>query len=226
MAVRPKRPPRRSYHHGDVRGALLTAALELIREVGPAGFSLREAARMIGVDPAACYRHFRDRQEVLIAIAQEGFVRFARAFADELKETEGLGPRERLQALGRQYFCFATRQPAEFRIMFGESGLHSRDPRLRLPQVERSAYEQLEDVTGEYIRAVGLKREPAELALTFWALVHGVTRLALDGAVPLDEPRAQAVLASMLDAMFTGLEATAGKNTPKKVRRPKPAPRR
>src|SRR5262245_51524515 len=64
---------RRSYHHKDLRAALIETATALISERGAAAFSLREAARVVGVDAAACYRHFRDREDVLVAIAQLGF---------------------------------------------------------------------------------------------------------------------------------------------------------
>src|SRR6266446_6825705 len=72
---------RRSYHHGNLREALISAALELIAQKGPAGFTFAEAARSAGVSPAAPYRHFRDRDDLLIDIARRGFDQFAQALA-------------------------------------------------------------------------------------------------------------------------------------------------
>jgi AcrR family transcriptional regulator len=196
--------PRRGYHHGDLRAALIAAAIELVREHGAAGFSLREAARNVGVDAAACYRHFRDRQEVLVAIAQEGFAKLAAAFVRARGRADGDTARETIVAMGRAYLSFALRHPAQFRVMFGESGLHARDPRLRLPDIERTAYEQLEEAARRYVEAEGGTVDASDVALSLWAAAHGVTRLSLDGAVPLDEAQARALLDRVMDAMLDG----------------------
>jgi AcrR family transcriptional regulator len=198
--------PRRGYHHGDLRPALIAAAIDLVREHGAAGFSLREAARNVGVDAAACYRHFRDRQEVLVAIAQDGFAKLAAAFTRARGRSGQDSARESLLALGRAYLAFALRHPAQFRVMFGESGLHSRDPRLRLPDVERTAYEQLEESSRRYVETEGGTVDASQVALPLWAAAHGVTRLALDGAVPLDETQARALLDRVMGATLEGLD--------------------
>lgn len=198
---------RRAYHHGDLRAALLKAALELVQKDGAAGFSLREAARKVGVDAAASYRHFRDRQELLIALAQDGFAELARAFAVERARSKKKPARQRLKALAKVYLAFALAHPAEFRIMFGESGLHSRDVRLRPPGEDESAYEQLEEAVAEYLRAErGTETKAAELALVLWAGVHGVTRLILDGAVPLDDREAATLLEALISGLLGGLK--------------------
>lgn len=204
---------RARYHHGDLRTALVVAAREFIEREGAAGFSLREAARRVGVDPAACYRHFRNREEVLLAIAQEGFAALAASFTEvRVKSRRADRPRELLVGLGRAYLAFAFARRAEFRIMFGESGTEARDPRLRLPTVERTAYEQLEDVVLAYLADVGMRRgDPARTAVQLWATVHGVTRLALDGAIPLDEPGARGVLDDAIAVALDGLESRARK---------------
>jgi AcrR family transcriptional regulator len=205
MASR-KKAPRRSYHHGDLRSALIETAITLVQKDGPASFSLREAARIVGVDAAACYRHFRDRQDILIAIAQLGFARLAIEFAEEQARNQTKPPKQRLKALAKVYLAFALRRPAEFRVMFGESGLHSRDQRLRLPEVEQSAYEQLETAVTEYLAAENIESGAPETALILWAGVHGVTRLLLDGAVPLTNEQAQTLLEALLSSLLVGLK--------------------
>jgi AcrR family transcriptional regulator len=192
---------RRSYHHGDLRAALIDAATNLIRESGPAEFSLREAARIVGVDPAACYRHFRDREEVLVAIAQDGFADLADTLARTRKGVRGA--RAQLLAMSQGYLSFALERPAQFRLMFGESGVPSRDPRLRLPRVQRTAYEQLVDVATSYLGDARVDIEA--LANTLWAVSHGVARLIIDGAIPMAEPGARALLERATRAVLAGL---------------------
>jgi AcrR family transcriptional regulator len=181
----------RAYHHGDLRAALLEAAMQLLAEHGPAGFSLREAARACGVDAAACYRHFRDRQEVLFAVAQLGFKRLAERFEKDSSRHHKKGAAAVARAFARSYLALALEQPAVFRVMFGESGTSARDPRLRLPELERTAYEQLEAVAGN-----------AGLANVWWAYAHGVTRLIIDGALPLNERESLALMEKGLDILL------------------------
>jgi len=190
-----------TYHHGDLRSALLTASRGLVREHGPALFSLREAARLVGVDPAACYRHFRDREEVLLAIAQEGFADLATVFA-ELRR--GPDPSKLLLAMSHAYFAFALARPAEFRLMFGESGLPSTDPRMRLARIEKGPYEQLQEASATYVAAAGVATDVTELANLLWSVVHGLTRLVVDGALVLDDDSARALLEKGVRAILAG----------------------
>src|SRR6201989_161797 len=109
------------YHHGNLKEALLQAALDLIAQKGPAGFTFAEAARSAGVSPAAPYRHFRDRDELLASIAQRGFEQFeARlnaAWDDGRPDTVTA-----FERLGKAYLAFARNEPAFYSAMF-ESGL-------------------------------------------------------------------------------------------------------
>lgn len=209
--ARTKAPrPREAYHHGDLRAALLETARELVREQGVAGFSLREAARRIGVDPAACYRHFRGREEVIEALASEGFAALAAESAREGARASA-DPRAGLLALARAYLGFALAHRAEFRVMFGESGTHARDPRLRPPGVERTAYEQLEEAVQAFLRAAGIRRQASRVALVLWAGVHGATRLVIDGAVPLDEAAARRLVEETANLLLDALEGEAAR---------------
>ena len=112
---------RRSYHHGNLREALIKAALDLIAQKGPSGFTFAEAARAAGVSPAAPYRHYRDRDALMADVAARGFAAF------EVKLTaawNGGKPNAStaFERLGRAYLDFARREPAQFAAMF-ESGL-------------------------------------------------------------------------------------------------------
>src|SRR6201984_2405102 len=104
------------YHHGHLREALLQAAIRLIAEVGPAGFTLREVARRAGVSHNAPYRHFRDRDELLASVAAQGYRELAKAMTDAAaRQTDAL---DALREAGLAYVSFALRRPEHFTVMF------------------------------------------------------------------------------------------------------------
>src|SRR6266566_3987388 len=111
----------RGYHHGNLKEALIRAALELIAKKGPAGFTFAEAARWAGVSPAAPYRHFRDRDELLADVARRGFDQFEAALA---KAWDGARPDAfaAFDRIGKAYLQFARSEPAYYSAMF-ESGI-------------------------------------------------------------------------------------------------------
>ena len=167
---------RRGYHHGNLKQALIDAAVELIAAKGPLGFTFAEAARAAGVSPAAPYRHFRDRDELLADVARLGFERFAAALATAWND----GKPEALAAfenVGRAYLAFARAQPAYYAAMF-EAGL---PPNLnaelraagdRAFAVLRTAAEAL------VARLPADKRPPAMMmSLHVWAMAHGIASL-------------------------------------------------
>ena len=167
----------RGYHHGNLKEALLQAALGLIAEKGPAGFTFADAARSAGVSPAAPYRHFRDRDELLSSIAQRGFEQFeavlSAAWDDGRPET--LAAFERV---GKAYLKFAREEPAFYSAMF-ESGLPvDLNPSLqaageRAFGVIRAAAERLAALSPP-----GVTRPPAlMMALHIWSMSHGVASL-------------------------------------------------
>src|SRR5580693_3450104 len=126
------RDPRgpRGYHHGNLREALIRAALDLITQKGPAGFTFAEAARSAGVSPAAPYRHFRDRDELMANVAQRGFEQFEaalkRAWDDGRPDVFAA-----LDRLGKTYLAFARAQPAYYSAMFEAGIAPSASPQLR-----------------------------------------------------------------------------------------------
>ena len=106
----------RSYHHGNLKQALLEASLDLIRKAGPGAFTLREVARRAGVSHNAPYRHFRDKEELLAALAAEGFDRLTAAMTKAAESASGA--LERFRSSGRGYVEFALRYPQHFAVMF------------------------------------------------------------------------------------------------------------
>lgn len=212
MATR--RPPRRTrYHHGDLKRALVDAAADLVSAHGAKGFSLREAARAVGVDPAACYRHFASREALLCALATRGFGALARVMAEA--KAGAPTPEAALIAMGNAYVRFAVAHPPEFRVMFGDSGADARDPRLRPEDVERTGYELLEDTVREWRAANPGPAAAAELTLLLWASVHGLARLLVDGAVRLEiEDAARAVAQLAVAVLESGRAAERPRRQP------------
>src|SRR4029450_11540294 len=111
----------RGYHHGNLKEALMRAALDLIAQKGPAGFTFAEAARSAGVSPAAPYRHFRDRDELLANVALRGFEQFEAALTRAWDEGRP-NPFAAFDRLGKVYLEFARSEPAYYSAMF-ESGI-------------------------------------------------------------------------------------------------------
>ena len=112
----------RGYHHGNLKEALIRAALELIAKKGPAGFTFAEAARWAGVSPAAPYRHFRDRDELLADVARRGFELFAAALSAAWDDGAAGSDRRRSSGMGKAYLAFARTEPAYYSAMF-EAGV-------------------------------------------------------------------------------------------------------
>ncbi len=176
-----ERRAERGYHHGNLKEALLQAALNLIAQKGAAGFTFADAARMAGVSPAAPYRHFRDRDELLSSIAQRGFEQFeallVQAWDDGRPDTITA-----FERLGKAYLAFAREEPAFYSAMF-ESGVPvETTPALaaaseRAFAVIRAAAERLAALVPS-----NMPRPPAlMMALHIWSMSHGVASLFARG---------------------------------------------
>jgi AcrR family transcriptional regulator len=172
--------PKAGYHHGNLRQALVEAALSLIEERGPNGFTLSEAAREAGVTPAAVYRHFQGRDDLIAEIARQGF----EVFADLMEHAYAKGQPSALRAFeatGRAYLAFARKIPGHYVAMF-ESGIPIvRDPNLSaaadraLAVMEKAAAQLSQHIPPEK------RPPPAMFSAHIWALSHGVVELFARG---------------------------------------------
>jgi AcrR family transcriptional regulator len=171
---------RRGYHHGNLREALMEAALDLIAEKGPAGFTFAEAARQAGVSPAAPYRHFRDRDALMADVAQRGFERFEQQLSSAWDEGRP-NLRDAFHRLGGAYLAFARNETAYFSAMF-ESGLSMADHRALCDAGDR-AFAVLRGACEALVAAMpAAKRPPAMMvALHIWSLSHGIASLFARG---------------------------------------------
>jgi len=191
------RPPhfqfaRHGYHHGNLKEALIAAARKLIAEHGPQGFTLNEASRTAGVSPSAPYRHFRDRNALIEATAEEGFNLFRERL---LVSAEGAAtPYDALHRMGAAYYAFALDEPGFYQAMFS-SGL----PAVGAPVTEAGdrAFAVLENA----VRALGAEEHQVRaLAIKIWAFTHGMTGLIASGSVsPLEAGR---LAGDAVDAML------------------------
>jgi AcrR family transcriptional regulator len=179
----PKKNPffggeRRGYHHGSLKDALLDAARALLAERGPTGFTLAEAAKLVGVTAAAPYRHFADRNALMGELARRGFEQFGARL--NLAWDQGQpDPQTALTRMGTEYLAFSRDEPGLYAAMFNTMGA------LRAPDAGATA-EQALDTLRSAARKV-LRRHGAleggarELALEIWSMSHGVAMLALAG---------------------------------------------
>jgi AcrR family transcriptional regulator len=166
----------RGYHHGNLKEALVRAALELIAQKGPSGFTFAEAARWAGVSAAAPYRHFRDRDELLADVALRGFQQFetvlAHAWADGRPDVQTAVDR-----VGKAYLQFARNEPAYYSAMF-EAGIPlDGNPALR--EAGDRAFGVLRQAVEQLIATLPAKSRPPALmmALHIWSLSHGIASL-------------------------------------------------
>jgi AcrR family transcriptional regulator len=177
---------KRPYHHGNLKPALLRAAVELIAEVGPAAFTLREVARRAGISHNAPYRHFREKDELLAAVATEGFERLADALGKPGKATRTRNPNPalgRFQASGLAYVRFALRSPEHLLVMFDWPLAPD-----RYPEPSAAAERAFSILVGlvEAAQCEGSLPGGDQLALACiaWSLVHGVAKLAIAKRLP------------------------------------------
>jgi len=196
---------RDTYHHGDLRRELVERATQAIREGGGADrFSLRATARAAGVDVAATYRHFRDKGDLLAAVAAGGFAALARRM--ERAQAGATDARERFRAVGRAYVGFAVEEPALFRLMFGPHGSGRPGVDVRgSGDGGRDPYETLLACLTELDEEGRLGVSIDEATLPAWAAVHGLAHLAVEGN--LDPAVVHRRTEAVMDHVLRGLSA-------------------
>lgn len=176
-----------SYHHGDLRNALIIAATELIEERGNIEFSMSEAARRAGVSSGAPYRHFKDKEALLVAVAELGFMGLQSAIEDAIAPLP-LGSIDRIIASGHAYMRYVIDKHAYYDLMWGESladyhdrmwsMAQSRDALTLSPSIQ--GFNQLVDLVQEWVDAEGLATSAREIAVKLLATAHGLVGLHIN----------------------------------------------
>ncbi|MBL8590858.1 MAG: TetR/AcrR family transcriptional regulator [Methylobacteriaceae bacterium] len=195
---------RRGYHHGRLKDALVEAARQLAAERGPSGFTLAEAAKLVGVTAAAPYRHFTDRNALMGELARRGFEQFA----DELAEAWDAGrpdPVAALRRMGEAYLAFARREPGLYAAMFGNvRTLDSPESGAAADRALDALRRAAQAVLAHYGATAGDSRA---LAFEIWSLSHGVAMLTVSGH--LDPARAGCDPATILSGAAADIVAGA-----------------
>jgi AcrR family transcriptional regulator len=181
-------PARRTYHHGDLKNALLDTALEQIARNGVRALSLRDVARRAGVSHTASYRHFPSKESLLAAIAEQGFRRLGEsmriamlAHADDSVAA--------LQATGVAYVEFGVAYPDHLQIMVGGHIAHEANYPA-LVAASKEAYELLTSIVREGLRSGELRgSDERSITLAAWALVHGLAQLIAGGRLHAKDKR-------------------------------------
>ncbi|MEM7718621.1 MAG: TetR/AcrR family transcriptional regulator [Pseudomonadota bacterium] len=165
------------YHHGDLRAGLIEATRLLVEEKGPDGFSVSDACRLAGVSTAAPYKHFKDKNEMLVAMVLEGMERHRVRMMTAL---EGIpeGTPARVTALGREYVDFALRENGIFRLKFGGFTDRLEDPRLQAAgeQTFGIVLQEVAACLGETTVTADVRRR----GFMLWSFVHGLSFLLVD----------------------------------------------
>ena len=178
---------KQGYHHGNLRQALVEAALTLIAEHGPTGFTLSEAAKAADVTPAAVYRHFTGRDQLLAEVARQGYDIFAALMEYAYNDGKPTALAA-FEATGRAYLAFARKYPGHYMAMF-ESGLNlNAHPDLAMvAQKARNVLETAAEKLSQHMPP-GKRPPPSMFSAHVWALSHGVVELYMRGAPGAKSP--------------------------------------
>jgi len=193
-------PRPQPYHHPNLRNTLLDAAIALIGDVGPRAFTLRAVARRAGASHNAPYRHFAGKDDLLAAVAAEGFERLTAVMQKTM--ARGQSPRERLIMCGSGYVDFALRWPLHLLVMFDLP--HPPNDCSPAHLAGMAAFQVLLDaVTAAQVSGDLPAGDPMPLAWTAWSLVHGIAKLATSGNLPLSARATLAFTRSASESLFS-----------------------
>jgi AcrR family transcriptional regulator len=202
-APRLAKKPRDRYHHGDLRRALLEAAVRTLQKHGFDALTLRAVGEELGVSRSALYRHFADKSALLTAVAAEGFrtlrLDLLAAWAGGGKGVAGF------EAMGEAYVFFGVNNPWHYRVMFG-GGFELEESNPELAEAGANAFLALVDALVEQ-QAQGLVRqdEPQTMARFIWAMVHGIAMLAIDGSLQHQGADVKALTRYAVERVRTGI---------------------
>ncbi|NJM98235.1 MAG: TetR family transcriptional regulator [Phormidesmis sp. RL_2_1] len=195
---------KKTYHHGDLREALIAAALIILKTKDAKSLSLREVARQAGVSHTAPYRHFADKSALLAAVAEEGFIEFGQYLQAAVTPDN---PLQSLQATGEAYVQYALDYPTHFRLMFSGSPPQCDSPESLQIAANKTFQTLVEVILAGQALGVMKAGNADELALAPWALVHGLAMLLLDGMLPGTEEMTMDLVRSVIAGNISGIKA-------------------
>ena len=202
----PKNQPQ-SYHHGNLRRVLIDTAVEIISEQGAKDLSLRKIAKRAGVSHAAPYRHFKDKNAILAAVAKEGFDMMLARTEDRIARNQG-NELDHFAICGLSYIDFASRYPSHYRVMFGTRSDDSYFSDELNPE-SIPVFQLLRDKI-KVCQEKGLLKagDLRQMALAAWSIVHGFAMLRIDHHIPdqeMDEKKLRELQRTVVLALYFGL---------------------
>ena len=170
-----------TYHHGDLQSSLLATATAMITEHGIEALSLRKLAERIGVSRTAAYHHFKDKNDLLAAVAEQGFESLTR-FIQVSAQDETLSLQLRLEQTILNYVRFSVENATQYELMFG-SELWRENPSERLQRTAKNCFRQYANLITDFHQQGLLKQseDPLRLAQVMWSTLHGLVKLTHDG---------------------------------------------
>ena len=195
-----------NYHHGDLRNALIIAAAELIEESGSIDFAMIDAARRAGVSSAAPYRHFRDKEALLEAVAELALLGLTEASRSAVAGKEP-GSMDTIIALGKSYIQYMIDHAAFHDLMFGDMGMRAMEPQS--VDLKATGFHVLVGAIEAYCAEENITEDdPVELATKMWALVHGLSALTMNHAIERFSPNSDVfdLLATSSRTFLSGLK--------------------
>ena len=195
----------KTYHHGDLRNTLILAAAELIQESGSIDFAMIDAARRAGVSSAAPYRHFRDKEALLEAVAELALLGLTESSRSAVAGEES-GSLQTIVALGKSYIRYMIDHAAFHDLMFGDMGMRAMEPDA--VDLKGTGFYVLVDAVQDYCERENVSGEdPVMLATKLWAMVHGLSTLTMNHAIERFVPGADVynLLETSTETFLTGL---------------------
>ncbi|WP_048308560.1 TetR/AcrR family transcriptional regulator [Halomonas sp. PR-M31] len=171
------------YHHGNLRAQLVEAVRVLLEQKGPEGFSVSEASRLAGVSTAAPYKHFKDKPDIMRAVAMEGMCRLRSAMLESL-ERQSHRSLDRIIAIGRAYIGFARKEPGVFRMMFGQQDRDGVEADMQA--AGEAAFDVLISEVATYMNRELDDLDVRRNAYLLWTFVHGHAFLEIDQTMAPD----------------------------------------
>ena len=186
----------KSYHHGDLRNALILGAAQIIEESGSLNFAMADAARRAGVSTAAPYRHFRDRDALLEAVSQLAYYGLGLNVREAVEKNPS-GSIESIIAIGQAYVDYVIRKAPFYDLMWGDAGARAMDADSF--DKKASGFYILVDAVDAYTTKQGLENvDLMDLAVKLWSMVHGMSAISMSGKLPYFYPDAN--MPQMLDS--------------------------
>ncbi len=170
------------YHHGDLQTQLLRAATEMINQAGVEALSLRKLAEKVGVSRTAAYHHFKDKNDLLCAIAAQGFIQW-QSQSEQIFQNSTLSAQEKYRQFVHQYVQFATQNPSLYELMFGSAIWKTNRSTKSLRDIAYPSFQYQLEMTKIWQQQglIAPNENSLRLAQVTWATLHGIARLLIDG---------------------------------------------